>query len=167
MVWWSKQEPVDERLRITYAEALRAINQQQEVLDNLRARIGVVLSAAGISTSFLVPLIRDSPNLVVTAGSIGVGVLFTAVVLLTIRTFMPRGFTFGIRPDQVTAKWIDGRDYSVNRFLRELTHRHSRQFESNQLTIKRIQRLYAWACRLFGLEVILLISVAIVEASMS
>lgn len=37
---------------LAFREAVRAVGQQDEVLDNLRTRVGVLLSAAAIVTSF-------------------------------------------------------------------------------------------------------------------
>lgn len=39
--------------RIAYDEAVRALSQQQSMIDSLRTRAGLLLSAAAITTSFL------------------------------------------------------------------------------------------------------------------
>jgi hypothetical protein len=39
--------------KLAYDEAVRALSQQQSVLDNFRTRGGILLSAAAIATSFL------------------------------------------------------------------------------------------------------------------
>jgi hypothetical protein len=39
--------------RIAYEEAVRALSQQQTMIDGLRARAGLLLSAAAVTTSFL------------------------------------------------------------------------------------------------------------------
>jgi hypothetical protein len=39
--------------KLAYDEAVRALSQQQTVLDNFRTRAGILLSAAAIATSFL------------------------------------------------------------------------------------------------------------------
>src|SRR5207248_4119238 len=43
----------DARYRLLYEESVRALEDQQTALDELRSRTGVLLSAASISTSFL------------------------------------------------------------------------------------------------------------------
>jgi len=48
-------ENVNERTpyELAYDEAVRALSQQQSVLDNFRTRAGILLSGAAIATSFL------------------------------------------------------------------------------------------------------------------
>jgi hypothetical protein len=43
----------DVRYRIAYDEAVRALSQQESMIDSLRTRAGLLLSAAAITTSFL------------------------------------------------------------------------------------------------------------------
>jgi hypothetical protein len=43
----------DERTSLILEESRRALDQQERVLDNLRARTGVLLTAASITSSFL------------------------------------------------------------------------------------------------------------------
>jgi hypothetical protein len=44
---------VDERIALIFEESRRALDQQEKVLDNLRARTGVLLTAASIASTFL------------------------------------------------------------------------------------------------------------------
>jgi hypothetical protein len=44
--------PDDAVFRLIYEEAVRAIDDQRSVLDNMRTRSGIVLSAAAVTTSF-------------------------------------------------------------------------------------------------------------------
>ena len=44
---------LNEAYELAYAEAVRALSQQQIVLDNFRTRAGILLSGAAIATSFL------------------------------------------------------------------------------------------------------------------
>ena len=39
--------------KVAYDEAVRALSEQQGVIDSLRTRAGILLSAAAITTSFL------------------------------------------------------------------------------------------------------------------
>jgi hypothetical protein len=43
----------DERIALIFEESRRALDQQEKVLDNLRARAGLLLTAAAIASSFL------------------------------------------------------------------------------------------------------------------
>ena len=53
--------PEDPRYRFVYDEAVRTIDHQEQTLDNIRARAGVLLTAASVATSFLgAAALRDS-----------------------------------------------------------------------------------------------------------
>ena len=71
----------EEAERIVYEESVRALAQQREVLDALRARAGTLLGAASIATAFLSPtaLPSELDGLAWTAI-----ILFCIVVLLTL-----------------------------------------------------------------------------------
>lgn len=43
----------DPLYRVAYEEAIRALSLQQEVIESIRGRAGLLLSAASITTSFL------------------------------------------------------------------------------------------------------------------
>lgn len=165
MSLWSRKAEPDERLRLTYSEALRGITQQQQVLDDLRGRAGLLLSAAGISTSFLAALLDRDPSVLLIVGAALVAALFVAVVVLILKIFTPRQFVFRNDPHQLLDQWIGELRYSIDDFHRRLAFHLGNHYDSNQETIKRLQMFYVWACRCFGIEVILLVIVAGMEAS--
>jgi hypothetical protein len=43
----------DPRVALLYSEAIRTLDQQQAVVESIRGRSGILLSAAAITTSFL------------------------------------------------------------------------------------------------------------------
>jgi hypothetical protein len=95
---------------VVYTEAIRALDLQRAAFDALRARVGFLLSAATIATSFLGGLaLQDS-------GSIGswVGViLFVAFGAVALRLLWPRaegadGFTF--TPSIVIGEYLERAD---------------------------------------------------------
>jgi hypothetical protein len=49
-------EAPDPRLELIYAESVRRLDQQGEVLESLRNRTGLLLGAGALSTSFLGPI---------------------------------------------------------------------------------------------------------------
>jgi hypothetical protein len=53
----------EEAERIVYEESVRALMQQKEVLDGLRARAGTLLGAVSIATAFLSSQALDVPEL--------------------------------------------------------------------------------------------------------
>jgi len=74
---------------VAYEEAVRAISQQEQVLDGVRTRAGTLLSMAAVATSFLGGLALDKKRLA--ALSLIAVLAFLAVGLLTIYILFPRG----------------------------------------------------------------------------
>jgi hypothetical protein len=71
--------------RIAYDEAVRALSQQQSMIDSLRTRAGLLLSAAAITTSFLgAQALNDGGPSVATwlalAGFVGLSVASLAIL---------------------------------------------------------------------------------------
>jgi hypothetical protein len=70
-----------------YEEALRALDLQRGALDSMRTRVGFLLSAATIATSFLGGLaLRDSAD---AGGWVAIG-LFAVFAVLALRVLWPR-----------------------------------------------------------------------------
>jgi hypothetical protein len=69
--------------RIAYEEALRALRQQQEALEGLRARSGNIIAAAAIATSFLGGIAVPQEGL-----TYGVWVALVAFILLLLLCLM-------------------------------------------------------------------------------
>lgn len=87
----------DPRYRFVYDEAVRTIDHQEETLDNLRGRAGVLLTATSVATSFLgAAVLRDSEGSAPWSG-IAI-VLFVLVSLTCVGLLWPRAkwmFRFG------------------------------------------------------------------------
>jgi hypothetical protein len=78
---------LDERYALVFAEAQRAIAQQQASLDNLRSRAGNLISATAIATSFLggFALSVDAPGF---WGWLAV-TFFAAIIIGALVIFLP------------------------------------------------------------------------------
>jgi hypothetical protein len=104
------EEELARGYEVVYREAIRALDLQRQAFDALRARVGFLLSAAAISTSFLGGLVlRSKPNFG-TWIAIGLFILFGAVAL---RILWPRaegaaGFT--ATPSLVIAQYLEDED---------------------------------------------------------
>jgi hypothetical protein len=78
----------DPRGAIVYASAVRTIGQQEGVLESIRGRAGILLSAAAIATSFLVGLaIREGEGLGLWTGAASVA--FGLVVAACLSILLP------------------------------------------------------------------------------
>jgi hypothetical protein len=157
--------PLDERLRLVYTEALRGITQQQQVLDNLRGRSAVLLSAGAVATSFLagyaVPS-RSGPAVVI---AVVAAVLFVAVVVLTLWTLWPRKFKFRNEPQKLLREWVDSEHghYSLDAMHRYLAEWFGEHYDQNQKKIDSMLADFTVACGCLGLEIVLLLVLALTK----
>src|SRR6266516_6715185 len=92
---------------VVYREAIRALDLQRSSFDSLRARVGFLLSAATIATSFLGGLaLRDESDL----GSwIAIG-LFVAFGAVSLRLLWPRlegAEGFSATPSLVIGQYLE------------------------------------------------------------
>lgn len=158
------EPPTDERLRLVYAEALRGITQQQQVLDNLRGRSALLLSAGAVATSVLTGYALPGRGRLIVVAVVVVAGLFIAVVVLTLLTLIPRTWTFRNDPQVLLRDWVDcEHNYSLNDIHRHLADWLGRHYDKNESTIKQLQRLYVWACGCLGVEIVLLLILAVTK----
>lgn len=93
---------------LVYREALRALDYQRSALDSLRSRVGLLLSAGAIATSFLGgQALRSDVNV---WGWLAIA-LFVAFGAVTLRILWPQaegaeGFT--AVPSQVISEYLEG-----------------------------------------------------------
>lgn len=89
---------------ITYSEAVRALSEQHSVLESLRARAGLLLSSAAVTTSFLA-------GQAIHGGRVGPFAWlalfdFTAVAALAIAVLQPRRWEFSAHPGETIASHL-------------------------------------------------------------
>jgi hypothetical protein len=140
-------------LPLVVAEAVRAIDGQQANLDNLRARVGTLLSAAAIGTSFLGGIALDD-NRLEWPGYLAV-MLFVAHVALALVILWPRAWTFQTRPSVMVKGWIDRDEMGIDRFQRALAGWLENHADANAAQLNRLWRFYAWAITALLVEIVL------------
>lgn len=79
----------DDRMALIYQESVRALDQQQTVLDGLRTRAGVLIAAASVTTTFLSSQAAGSDGSWSCWGWSAVG-CFVGVGLFSIAVLLPR-----------------------------------------------------------------------------
>jgi hypothetical protein len=100
------EQPDHPGYEVAYQEGLRAITQQQAVLEGLRGRAGTLLAVASIVTSFLAPLVlRDGRP-------IGLGwlaiLLFLGAAGLVIYVLAPkREWFFRTKPSEIIGNYVE------------------------------------------------------------
>jgi hypothetical protein len=134
---------------VVYAEAIRALDLQRAAFDGLRARVGFLLSASTIATSFLGGLaLQDSSD----AGSWVAIVLFVAFGAVALRLLWPRaegadGFT--ATPSIVIGEYLepecDKEPVSLEELYRDLAlfaeEAHNRNRDAHLLPLTNFFRI--------------------------
>lgn len=145
---------VDERAyEIAYEEGVRALSQQQTVIDSFRTRAGLLLSAAAITTSFLgAQALREEGPGVATwlalACFFGVGVCALAIL-------WPRAWEFTASPRDVIATYVEGQDpLELAAIHRDLALHMQASYLANQAGLERLIVYFRLASGLLTAEVV-------------
>lgn len=141
----------DPRLAIVLAEAIRAIEGQKESLDGLRSRIGILLSAATIATSFLGGLVLGDGKV----GWFGVGAvgLFVLHVLVALWILWPREWKFHMGTRIMVNEWIEKDHADEDKMRWRLARRLELNFDANAERLESVWNGYTVAIGLLGFEI--------------
>lgn len=140
--------------KVAYDEAVRALSEQQEVLDSFRARAGLLLSSAAITTSFLgaQALHGGKPSSfswLALTGFVGV-----ATTLLTI--LWPRRWEFAVDPHDVIRTYIESAEPTTIEYLhRELSIHMNGSYNENSKELRKLVVFFQIANVLLVVEVVL------------
>ena len=146
---------MDPRTALLYKESLRALTQQQAVLDNLRTRTGILLSAAAISSSFLgAQALADSDPTVWSWCAIG---SFAVLGLLLVAVLLPRGdWYFSQNVDQLESVFgkreTNGRA-SLETIQHDLAHANQDAWSYNAYKINKLFMQFNLAAGFLVLEI--------------
>ncbi len=140
--------------RIAYDEAVRALSQQESIVDSLRTRAGLLLSAAAITTSFLgAQALGDGGTSVVTWLALA---SFVGLAIAALATLWPHRLEFTANPANVIESYIETSEpLSVAEIHRDLSlHMHS-SYDANLAHLQRLASRFRLAGVLLTAEVIL------------
>jgi hypothetical protein len=139
---------------VAYDEAVRALSEQQGVIDSLRTRAGLLLSAAAITTSFLGAQALDEgdPSLAVWLAMAS----FVGLALVSLAILWPRGWEFTANPQDVIQTYIeDDGPAPIEELHRDLSlHMHA-SYTENREGLKDLVVFFQVASGLLTIEVIL------------
>ena len=137
-----------------YDEAVRLITAQEDELDGLRARVGMLLAAASLITTFLgsQALSRGQVVHVVQGHAIfeaqftrltwvAVG-LFVAVAASALLIFWPWTWYFGLSPRILIEDHVEENETPADAFDTYLARVHERNWDRNAVQLKRL--LWVW-----------------------
>jgi hypothetical protein len=135
-------EPLeDEGYRLAHEEGLRAITQQQAVLDGLRGRAGTLLAVAALATSFLGGLALQGRRPSGYAWlAISLFLLAAAAVLYVLAS--QAGWRFRTRPSVIIREYVEGNPPApVWEMHKQLAEHLEADFDANE---EKMGRLF-WA----------------------
>ena len=139
--------------RVAYDEAVRALSEQQAVIDSLRTRAGILLSAAAITTSFLGAQALDG-------GDSGLAVWlamtsFVSVALASLAILWPHEWEFTTNPQDVIQTYIEGdKPAPIEELHRDLSLHMRESFIRNLKGQEQLAILFQIASGLLTIEVV-------------
>jgi hypothetical protein len=136
---------------LAYSLALRALSQQEKVLEELRARTGTLLAATAIVASFLGARALGVGGEQV-LGIVGV-VFAIGSILMSVYTLVPkRNLDFALAGPAVYEHFMKaGAD--VDEAYRTLSYWIQSAWDENQIVIDGLIRAFRWACWSLALAV--------------
>lgn len=139
--------------RIAYDEAVRALSQQQSMIDSLRTRAGLLLSGAAITTSFLgAQALNDGGPSIATWLALA---SFVSLAVATLAVLWPHSLEFTANPANVIESYIETKEpLSVAEIHRDLSlHMHD-SYADNLAGQKQLASRFRWAGVLLTVEVV-------------
>jgi len=143
-------EVEDQRKRLAFDESVRALTLQSSVLDDLRARTGILLTAISLTATFVGSRALDDGFSTWTEIAI---CLFLASAGFCLGILWPRGdWGFSLNASAVLDKYVRERDSaSLDRMLEEIADVNQTNWQTNA---ERLKWLF-WCFRLAVLALVL------------
>jgi hypothetical protein len=140
--------------RLAYDAALRALDKQERVLDELRARTSVLLAAAALAASFLGPDAFRDPQPVLAAAALG---SFVVSMVACVFVLVPRAgrVTFSISGATLHTALYDSRDDPAELY-RRITYGLSRFWLRNDERFQPLLRAFELGALALVVEILLL-----------
>jgi hypothetical protein len=149
----------DPRMALVYDQAVRALDDQRDLVESVRVRAGMLVSAASVATAFLAGLAKAEREGLTTLGWWATA-QFALVVILALLILWPTR-RWIIRPN--AKKLI--RDYlevepaaSLDEMRRDLALHMENWIEGNSIKLRRLFIMYQLASVALGAEVLLWIA---------
>ena len=132
---WRDAGVVAKHQELAYAEATRAIGQQQTKLDNVRTRVGVMFSASSVAAAFLGNAAIGDDGVNGAAMAVAVAA-YTLVAVVTLLVLLPYKFEFAFSAETMLKKeWADLEDGDLHG---QLALYLEDQFDRNEEKIGRL-----------------------------
>jgi hypothetical protein len=140
--------------KVAYDEAVRALSEQQAVIESFRNRAGLIFSAAAVTASLLGPRALHGEGW---DAAIWLAMFcFLGVAAASLGIFWPRGWETAVSPREVIETYIEATEAApVERLHRDLSIYMSRSYLENEEGLEQFALLLQIASGLLTLEVIL------------
>jgi hypothetical protein len=140
--------------KVAYDEAVRALSEQQGVIDSLRARAGLLLSTAAVTTSFLGPQALHGGSLSFFSWLALTG--FVGVATASLAILWPRRWEVGPDPREVIDVYVgDVEPVPAEELYRELSLLVHESYLGNREGLERLVVFFQIASGLLTVEVAL------------
>lgn len=140
--------------KIAYDEAVRALSEQQAVIDSFRTRAGLLLSAAAITTSFLgAEALRGGESSLCAWLALAD---FVAVAWVALAILWPYGWEFAANPQKILEAYIEtDRPAEIEDLQRELALGMCDSYLRNRRGVELLTILLQVGSGLLTLEIVL------------
>lgn len=139
---------------VAYDEAVRALSEQQAVIDSFRTRAGLVLSAAAITTSFLGAQALEGGHSHWAAWLALVA--FIGVAVMSLAILWPRRWEFTANPQEVIQTYIESSDPApIEELHRDLSLHMHNSYTDNRKGLEQLAAFFQVASGLLAVEVVL------------
>lgn len=145
---------------LTYDLSLRGLTQQEDSLNELRSRTGVLLAATAIAIALLGG--RSLDDGATTALDLAGVALAVGSFLLSVLVLAPTARYLATTDAAAVYEYLRQQEADVAEAMEGLVYTNREAWEENQAIIDRLVRLYRWACfALVGAVVLWSVALAI------
>jgi hypothetical protein len=140
--------------RLAYNSALRALDKQESLLDEVRSRTGILLAASALAASFLGDSAFRDPNPLLAAAAIGA---FVATIAASMFILVPRGnqFVFSLSGPNVYTGLFEFKD-DLPEVYRRLAYDLERFWIANDEKLRPLFRAFRVAASALVVEILAL-----------
>jgi hypothetical protein len=142
--------------RLAFEASLRSLDKQERLLDELRARTGLLLAASSLAISFVGrPVFQEADTLVLVLGLLAFAISIAASVYVLVPK--PAKFVFSLEGSAVFEQLYEFRD-DMSEVYRRLTYDLDRFWEENDDVMTQLFRWFQVAAVALAAEIMLLLA---------
>jgi hypothetical protein len=142
--------------QLSFEASLRSLDKQERLLDELRARTGLLLAASSLAISFVGrPVFQEADTLVLVLALIAFGISIAASLYVLLPK--PAKFVFSLEGSAVYEQLYEFED-DMSEVYRRLTYDLDRFWEENDDVMTRLLRWFQVAAVALAAEIMILLA---------